>query len=158
MCTCSGYMDYVHVYYHGHSCGHLSWAHTYTMGPPLMHAMTTCNKTYVPHEFPAESRYTHVHSAPPITPANVHQLADLYLTSSASLFLQRIIQLRDGIWIMCTWAGISIYVHVYFHGHSYGHRPRAPIYTIGHPILFWRKMKNCFFRLEGLGGRQFFIW
>ena len=127
-------MDYVHVYFHGHSYGRLSWAHINTIGHPLMHAMMACNKTYVPTDLPVESPSTHVTSTPPIPPADVHHLAGLLLTSCASLFLQRIIQLRGGIWIMCTWGGISIYVHVHFHGHSW-HRPRAPTYPFGHPRL-----------------------
>ena len=33
-------IHYVDVYFHGHSYGHLSWAHIYTIGYPLMHVTT----------------------------------------------------------------------------------------------------------------------
>ena len=126
-------MDHVNVYFHGHAYGHLSCI--YTIGHPLMHALTACNTTYLPPESPAVARSTHVYATHPTRSYTTARWAIVYFVclplpaadhpavgrNMDYVYLERSIE----------------YVHVHCHGHSYGHRLRTPIHPIGHPSLFW---------------------
>ena len=129
-------MDHVNVYFHGHAYGHLSWAHIYTIGHPLMHAMTACNTTYLPPESAAVARSTHVYATHPTRSCTSARCAIVYFVSLPFPAANHPAAGRNMDYV---YKERSIdYVHVHCHGGTHmGTAHGPPIHPIGPPSLFW---------------------